>query len=50
VRPREALQMHTAASVYVPSAGNFPGRVAEAEYPETMAVRKVQQHVHFRYS
>jgi transposase InsO family protein len=50
VRPHEALQMHTPASVYVPSARSFPARVAEAEYPETMAVRKVQQHGHFRWN
>ena len=50
VRPHEALQMNTPASVYVPSARSFPARVGEAEYPETMAVRKVQQHGHFRWN
>jgi hypothetical protein len=50
VRPHEALQMPTPTSVYVPSARSFPARVAEAEYPETMAVRKVQQHGHFHWN
>jgi len=50
VRPHESLQMRTPASVYVPSARSYPLRMAEVEYPETMAVRKVQQHGHFRWN
>ena len=49
VRPHEALQMQTPASVYQPSARPFPARVPEPEYPETMVVRSVQQHGHFRW-
>jgi transposase InsO family protein len=49
VRPHEALQMQTPASVYEPSARKFPVRVPEADYPETMLVRSVRPHGHFRW-
>jgi transposase InsO family protein len=49
VRPHEALQMRTPASVYEPSARVFPSRVPEPEYPDTMLVRSVRQHGHFRW-
>ena len=49
VRPHEALEMRTPASVYEPSARAFPARVPEPEYPETMVVRSVRQHGHFRW-
>lgn len=50
VRPHEALQMRTPASVYVSSVRSYPARMTEVEYPGTMAVRKVQQHGHFRWN
>ncbi len=49
VRPHEALQMQTPAAVYQPSARTFPARVPEPEYPETMLVRSVRPHGHFRW-
>ena len=49
VRPHEALQMRTPGSVYEPSARTFPARVPEPEYPETMVVRSVRPHGHFRW-
>lgn len=41
VRPHEALEMRTPASVYRPSARKFPARVPEPEYPASMLVRRV---------
>jgi transposase InsO family protein len=49
VRPHEALGMRTPASVYEPSARTFPAQVPEPEYPDTMVVRSVRQHGHFRW-
>src|SRR5216684_4066499 len=49
VRPHEALQMQTPAAVYQPSARTFPERVPEPDYPETMLVRSVRTHGHFRW-
>jgi transposase InsO family protein len=49
VRPHEALQMRTPASVYQPSARSFPARVPEPDYPDTMLVRSVRPHGHFRW-
>src|SRR2546425_12803632 len=49
VRPHEALEMQTPAAVYQPSARTFPARVQEPEYPETMLVRSVRPHGHFRW-
>src|SRR5712692_7557278 len=49
VRPHEALEMQTPAAVYQPSARTFPARVPEPEYPETMLVRSVRPHGHFRW-
>jgi transposase InsO family protein len=49
VRPHEALQMRTPASVYEPSARAFPACVPEPEYPDTMVVRSVRQHGNFRW-
>ncbi len=49
VRPHEALHMQTPAAVYQPSARTFPARVPEPEYPETMLVRSVRPHGHFRW-
>ena len=50
VRPHEALQMQTPAAVYQPSTRRFPERVPEPEYPETMFVRSVRPHGHFRWN
>jgi putative transposase len=49
VRPHEALQMQTPAAVYQPSARKFPARVPEPDYPESMLVRSVRPHGHFRW-
>ncbi len=49
VRPHEALQMRTPASVYQPSARKFPARVPEPEYPDSMLVRSVRLKGHFRW-
>ena len=49
VRPHEALGMRTPAAVYQPSARPFPARVPEPEYPESMLVRSVRPHGHFRW-
>jgi transposase InsO family protein len=49
VRPHEALGMRTPASVYEPSPRPYPERLAEIEYPDTMLVRTVQSHGHFRW-
>jgi transposase InsO family protein len=50
VRPHEALGMQTPAAVYVPSSREYPARVPEPEYPDTMLVRSVQQKGHFRWN
>jgi putative transposase len=49
VRPHEALEMQTPASVYEPSARTFPARVPEPEYPQTMLVRSVRHQGIFRW-
>lgn len=49
VRPHEALGMQTPADVYQPSPRKFPVRVPEPVYPETMLVRSVRAHGHFRW-
>jgi putative transposase len=49
VRPHEALEMQTPAAVYQPSARTYPSRVPEPEYPQTMLVRSVRAHGHFRW-
>ena len=49
VRPHEALQMQTPASVYEPSPRAYPSRVAEVEYPDTMQVVTVQSHGWFAW-
>ncbi len=49
VRPHEALQMETPASVYVPSKREYPARVPEPEYASTMLVCAVHSHGHFRW-
>ncbi len=49
VRPHEALEMRTPASVYQPSARKFPARLPEPEYPHSMLVRSVRLKGHFRW-
>ena len=49
VRPHEALGMQTPASVYEPSLREYPAQVPEVEYPETMLVRTIRSHGHFRW-
>jgi len=49
VRPHEALAMQTPASVYVPSPRPYPERLPEIEYPDTMQVRSIRSHGHFRW-
>jgi transposase InsO family protein len=50
VRPHEALDMQTPASVYEASPRPYPARVPEVEYPDTMRVRSVKSHGHFRWN
>ena len=49
VRPHEALHMQTPAAVYVPSAREFPVRMPEPQYPDTMRVHSVRRKGHFRW-
>ena len=49
VRPHEALGMQTPASVYEPSLRAYPSSIPEIEYPDTMLVRTVRSHGHFRW-
>src|SRR5260370_569881 len=49
VRPHEALEMQTPASIYAPSPRKFPAYVPEPAYPENMLVRSVRPHGHFRW-
>src|SRR6266849_3813552 len=49
VRPHEALEMRTPASVYEPSERKYPASVCEPEYPGNMLVRRVRRRGHFRW-
>jgi len=49
VRPHESLGMQTPASVYAPSPRAYPARIPEVEYPDSMLVRTVKSHGHFRW-
>ena len=49
VRPHEALGMQTPASVYQVSSREYPARVPEPEYPDSMLVRSVKSHGGFRW-
>ena len=49
VRPHEALHMQTPATVYLPSAREFPARLPEPQYPDTMQVLSVRRKGHFRW-
>ena len=49
LRPHEALEMRTPAEVYQPSSRIFPAHVPEPQYPQSMLVRTVRHHGHFRW-
>jgi transposase InsO family protein len=49
VRPHEALNMQTPASIYVPSEREYPRETPQVDYPETMKVCPVKSHGHFRW-
>ena len=49
VRPHEALRMQTPAAVYETSPRAYPERLPEVEYPDTMLVRTIKSHGHFRW-
>lgn len=49
VRPHEALDRQTPASLYQPSPRPYPAREPEVEYPDTMEVRTIKSHGHFRW-
>jgi len=49
VRPHEALEMRTPASVYAPSPREFPGCAPVPVYPASMLVRSVRRRGHFRW-
>lgn len=49
VRPHEALEMNTPASVYEPSLRPYPASLPEVAYPDWMEVRMVKAHGHFRW-
>jgi transposase InsO family protein len=49
VRPHEALGMETPESVYQPSPRPYPEREPKIEYPDSMLVRTVHSHGHFRW-
>jgi transposase InsO family protein len=49
VRPHEALAMQTPASVYEPSPRPYPERLPDVNYPDTMLVRTIKSHGHFRW-
>jgi transposase InsO family protein len=49
IRPHEALEMQTPASVYKPSPQPYPERLPEVEYPDEMQVRTIKSHGHFRW-
>jgi transposase InsO family protein len=49
VRPHESLGMQTPAALYAPSPRAYPSRLPEVQYPDTMQVRTVKSHGHFRW-
>jgi transposase InsO family protein len=49
VRPHEALDLQTPASVYAASSRSFPAKLPEMEYPDTMRVLTVRAKGHFRW-
>ena len=49
VRPHQALDQQTPASVYMPSEREYPERVPEIEYPDALLVRTVQSKGQFHW-
>ena len=49
VRPHEALDMQTPAAVHQPSLRPYPAHLPAVQYPETMEVRTIKSHGHFRW-
>src|SRR5271170_5951888 len=49
LRPHEALDMKTPASVYEPSLRSYPARIPEIGYPDTMEVRTIKSQGCFRW-
>lgn len=49
LRPHEALDMQTPASVYVHSPRPYPARMPEFEYSDNMQVRTVRSQGHFKW-
>jgi transposase InsO family protein len=49
VRPHEALEMQTPAAVFQPSLRPYPAHLPEVQYPDTMEVRTIKSHGHFRW-
>lgn len=49
VRPHEALDMQTPAALYQPSLKPYPEPLPEIQYPDTMEVRTIKSHGHFRW-
>ena len=49
VRPHDALEGKTPASVYVPSTREYPRRMPEVEYADTMKVYTIKHKGHFRW-
>jgi transposase InsO family protein len=49
VRPHEALEMQTPASVYEPSLRPYPDKLPEVAYPDWMEVRMIKAHGYFRW-
>jgi putative transposase len=50
VRPHEALEMATPASIWQPSLRTMPARLPEPEYPGHMEVRTVGKNGHFKFA
>jgi transposase InsO family protein len=49
VRPHQALDMQTPANLYTPSPRPYPARLPELQYPDSMLVRTIKSHGHFRW-
>ena len=49
LRPHEALDMQTPASVYQHSPRPYPDRLPDIEYPDNMQVRTIHSQGHFRW-
>ena len=49
IRPHEALGMQTPASLYTSSPRSYPDQLPEPQYSDSMLVRSVHAHGHFRW-